>query len=399
MLPYLTVFTMMAGHKDTILAEAVRQSSAMVAAGALPTADMVKGAAYGYARTIATQWLEPGSVELLTNAAASFVAALGPRPSTPADDPDFITWRDQFDEHVLDAIGPDMLRDIGQDFVGEFVTDTEIDEPAVLNGAASNMTARLVDAAVKGRNPGQVLAEIGIVAEDIAKHAQPSPAGQAVVAAAEDRVIDEVTARTHVERLVGTYTINAGIAAFDAAKLTETLTLAFDDEYFLALGPIELMKGTKDDVPYFMAYHKASKTCVEDTVQSAMTAAMMGVLADPVPAGKPAKPPKKPKGATAVSGAVAPPPPGPVVAGVKAPDNAPGATGGDDFSAVIKLLRAHSAENDTQIGALIDKTRGTVGNIVSGKAKAPLTDAQKTKIKAKIAEHVAGLQAALTLLG
>jgi hypothetical protein len=194
-----------------------------------------------------------------------------------------VTWRDTFDEHVMDAMGTDIVRDVGQDFIGQYVTDTEIDTPDTLTRAAQIMTDNLVEAAVAARTPGQVLAEIGIVAEDLAAHAAPVTAAQAAAEAKVDRVIPEPEARAHVERLAGAYAIRLGIAAFDMAAMTELLTGAFDTEEFLALGSINTLRGDDkgiSDGPFFAAYHKASKTCVADTVQAAMMAAMTGVVVD-----------------------------------------------------------------------------------------------------------------------
>ena len=402
MFPHKTVFASMASCKDAVLAEGIRQAAPM-APGGKPTTDMLKTAILGYAREVAKSWILPGAVELLQSAVKSYQDQMGPRPS-PADgaNPDYVAWCDAFDEHVMDIMGADVVRDVGQDFIGEYLSDTEIDTPDTLTRVAQIMTDNLVEAGVAGRTPGQVLAEIGIVADDLAPHAAPTTAAAAATAAKEDRVISEPEARAHVERLVGTYAIRQTIALFDAAAMTELLKLAFDDEEFLALGPINTMRGDDKglaDVPYFMAYHKASPTCVEDTVQAAMMAAMTGQVIEP-PAG--AKAPKEKKmtkkqlaaaaKAAAKAAAVAPPPSIPAAA-------PPGsAAAGDDFAPVIKMLHEMRLSSEEGLGELLGVSRGTVNNIVKKGRACKLTPVELNKLHSAIDARIAGLQSAKALL-
>lgn len=399
MLPYAQIFTMMADHKSAILAEGVRQAQTM-ASGGLPTLDMIKGACAGYARDIAKGWLLPGAIETLQKAVAGYVAQMGPRQK--GSGPDAVAWRDAFDEHIMDEIGKEDLTAIGQDFIGEWLTDSEIDNPDTLNRAAQVMTERLVEAAVKNRAPGALLAEIGIVMEDLAPYCAPPTAEQAAAAKIEAAPIDEAVARAHVERLAGNYAIKIGAANFNMAAVTEVLKLAFDDEEFLALGSIEAMGGTRADWPYFNAYMKASPSHLSDTVNAAFMASITGQVVD-MPKGAP-KPPKekkdrKGKKSEATAGVAsppsvgAPPPPASVAA-------APAKTAGEaaDLRRVIELMREHGSDGEEALGKVLGVSRGTVNNIVKkGKAWTP-DPVVAAKVRELLRQRIDGLNAAFALI-
>lgn len=399
MVPYSTVFTLMAASKDAVLAEGVRQAQTMAGA-TKPTLDQIKIATFGYAKQVAASWVLPGLIELFTNASAAFVQAMGPRPGTAMDDPDYVAWRDAFDEHVLDALGVDMVRDASQDFIGEYINDTAIDDPDTRNRASQILADRLIDAAVKGRTPGQVLAEIGIAKEDMASHAQPETPAQAAASTADAApVIEEAHARAHVERLVGAYAIGLGVAGFDPAAVGVMLKEAFDTEEFVALGPIERMGGKRVDWPFFVAYAKASPTHVDDTVNAAFMAAMTGALVEP-PKDMP-KPKKLTKkqiaeqakaAAATASPTVAPPP---VVA---ASQPAGPQTAGVDYAAVIKALHEHNLAGGEALGKMIGVSRGTIDNIVKKGRACQLTEEHKATLRKAIEERVIGLQTALASL-
>lgn len=400
MLPYAQIFTMMADHKSAILAEGVRQAQTM-ANGGLPTLDMIKGACAGYARDIAKGWLLPGAIETLQGAVTTFMAAAGPRPAGELAS----AWNDLFDEHIMDAIGVDTLRDIGQDFIGEWLTDSEIDNPDTLNRAAQVMTERLVEAAVKNRAPGALLAEIPIVMEDLTPYCAPPTAEQAAAAKIEAKPIDEAVARAHVERTVGAYAIKIGAANFNPAAVAEVLKLAFDDEEFLALGSIEAMGGTRADWPYFSAYMKASPSHIGDTVNAAFMASITGQVVD-MPKGAPKAPKKKKERKTkATAGgptapAVVAPPPQPAGSAPVAATGAAASAAGEaaDLRRVIELMRDHGSDGEEALGKVLGVSRGTVNNIVKkGKAWTP-TPEVKAAVKALLMTRIGGLQAAVDLL-
>lgn len=398
MLPYSQIFTMMADHKSAILAEGVRQAQTM-ANGGLPTLDMIKGACADYARHIAKSWLLPGAIETLQKAVAGYVAQMGPRQD--GSDPDAVAWRDAFDEHIMDVIGKDMLRDIGQDFIGEWITDSEIDNPDTLNRAAQVMTERLVEAAVKNRAPGAVLSEIGIVHADLLPYCAVPSAEQAAAAKIEAKPIDEAVARAHVERIVGNYAIKLGAANFDMVAVGELLKSAFDDEEFLALGYIETLGGARADWPYFAAYMKASPTHLSDTLNAAFMASITGQVVD-MPKGAP-KPPKEKKerktkattggGETSATGA----PPAGIAAPLPRTDTSrPGEAA--DLRRVIELMREHGSDGEEALGKVLGVSRGTVNNIVKkGKAWTP-TDDVKTKVFELLCHRIDGLTHARDLL-
>lgn len=395
MLPFATVFTMLAPQKEAILAEAVAQARS-ISGGGMPLFETVKSSTYAQAVAMAANTLRPGCDKLLSDAVTMFQLTVGPRPD---DEAAAISWRDQFDEHLLDAMGADVTRAVSQDFIGEYMTDSNVDEPDMRVRVAQIMADRLVDAAVKGRTPGQVLSEIGIVADDMAKFAQPVQDGQAKWnAEAAIAMIDEPQARARVEQIAGKWAIKAGIAAFDPAALADALKLCFDEELFLALGPIEALGGTKEDFPFFAAYWKAaSSTAINDTVAAAMNAAIVGAVVE-TPKGKPVKKVRIDK-ENATDAVVQPPkqtPPAPSAA--MPPATAGGAAPKDDYANLIKLMREHSADNDTEIGTLIGKTRGTVGNIAAGKAPCKLTPDQISNLRVLLGKRIAGLQAALAML-
>jgi len=409
MLPYSQIFTMMAAHKAAILAEGVRQAQ-MLAPGALPTLDMMKGACVGYAREIGKQWLLPGAIETLQGAVATYQTQMGPRPATPisAGDPDSIAWRDAFDEHIMDVIGKDMLRDIGQDFIGEWLTDSEIDNPDTLTRAAQVMTDRLLDAAVRGRANGALLAEMDITMTDLAPYGTPPSADQVKAAAIEAKPIDEAVARGHVERIVGAYGIKLGAANFDMVAVTELLKSAFDDEEFLALGYIETMGGKREDWPYFAAYAKASPTHIDDTVNAAFMAAITGQVVE-MPKGAP-KPPKEKKltkkelALLAKGEAALKPPPLVVAEGtvsppvVLAPGTVAKASEAADLRRVIELMREHGSDGEEALGKVLGVSRGTVNNIVKkGKAWVPTLEVQQAVIDL-LDSRIKGLQEARDML-
>lgn len=396
MLPYSQIFTMMAAHKAAILAEGVRQAQ-MLAPGALPTLDMIKGACVGYARDIAKQWLLPGAIETLQKAVTTYQAHAGPRP--PAGTPVEVTspWNDGFDEEIMDVIGKNTLRDIGQDFIGEWLTDSEIDNPDTLTRAAQIMTDRLCDAATRGRAPGAVLAEIGIVHSDLLPYCVAPSADQMKAAAIEAAPIDEAVARAHVERLAGGYAIRIGAANFDLVAVTELLAACFDDEEFLALGHIERLGGKREDWPYFAAYMKASPTHVADTANAAFMASITGQLVEPPKnAPKPKKLTKKEQAALAKANEVAPPP---VVApgSDAAPTQQPVGEAAD-LRRVIELMREHGSDGEEALGKILGVSRGTVNNIVKkGKSWAPTDDVQ-LKVQELLQKRIKGLQEAADML-
>ena len=179
--------------------------------------------------------------------------------------------------------------------------------------------------------------------------------------------------------------------------MTELLTGAFDDEEFLALGSINTLRGDDKgmtDTPFFAAYHKASKTCVADTVQAAMTAAMTGVVVDMptgVKAGKEKKKTKKELAAEAKANAVAPPPAVTGTANTAQP-------AGDDFAPVIKMLHEHRLASEEGLGAMIGVSRGTINNVVKKDRACPLSAAHQATLKEAINARIVGLQTALALL-
>ena len=134
MLPHKTIFTTMAAHAAAILAEGVRQ--AQTVGGVTPPFEMIKTSTFAYAQDVAKGWLVPGLIELFQKGVDAHVKAMGPRPQTAVDDPDNKAWCDLFDETLMDAIGQDLLRDIGQDFIGEWLTESEFDNPDTLTRAA-----------------------------------------------------------------------------------------------------------------------------------------------------------------------------------------------------------------------------------------------------------------------
>lgn len=387
MIPYKTVFTMMAGHKDAILTEGVRQGT-VASGGAKPTVDMIKGAAFDYAKAIAKGWILPGVTELLELGVRQYVQARGARPTSDVNDPANVAWRDEFDNYLMQCLGEDTCRDIGQDFCGEYFTDNEFDTPDILTRAGQVAADRLVDSAIKGRSPAQVLAEIGIVAEDLAAHAAPQTAAQVQLSAATDVVIDETTARAHVERLVGGWAIKTGVGALDPGALGETLKLCFDDDFFLALGPIERLGGNTNDVPYFMAYHKASKTAVDDTVAAAFTAALSGQILDPV------KPPPKPRGGKTkgAPAAVAPPPP------LASRASADASVAGVDGAAIIRMLRETRLAKDEDLGKIVGVSRPQISAIVNKGKLITLTSEHRVTLAKAVEDRIVGLQTVLALL-
>lgn len=379
MLPYATIFTVMGAHKALVLAEGVRQAQAL-AAGTKPTIEQVKLATFGYAKTVAEGWLLPDLTTALQKGVASYVSAHGPRPATDKNDPLNVSWCDGFDEYLMDAIGTDTLRGLGQDFIGQYLTDSEMDENTVLTSAAEQGAKLLVEAAVhagqkEGRSPGQVLAEVGIVHEDLAAHALPGGAPEAVVAA--EPVIDEVTARVRVEQIIGRWAIGVGVAALDPAAMAANFKPMFDDEHFLVLGPIQTIGGKTEDVPYFMAYFKAhGAACVDQSVAAAFNAALTGeVVTD-------AKPVKPAGGKAKKTKAQAVPPPVSV------------AEPGTDHSAIIKLLREHRLRTDEDLGNIMGVSRAQVANIATKGKAVTLTPKIRAALLAAVDERLAGLSTA-----
>jgi len=398
MLPHKTIFTTMAAHAAAILAEGVRQ--AQTVGGVTPPFEMIKTSTFAYAQDVAKGWLVPGLIELFQKSVDAHVKAMGPRPQTAVDDPDNKAWCDLFDETIMDAIGQDLLRDIGQDFIGEWLTESEFDNPDTLTRAAQIAAARLIEVAiqmpdgkgVKARSPGQVLAEIGIVHDQIAAYAMPGSETQSVTAAnvVTPVTIDTPTARAHVEGVVGRWAIGIGMAAFDVAVATELLKGALDDDEVLCLGFVERLGGTKADAPYFVTYFKAEPTtCIDATVSAALMASMTGVVTEP-PKGtkKPKAPTKKELAAAAKANAVAPPPPTATVATVEKAN----------YLEVVKLLREARLATDEDLGKLIGVSRAQVANIVTKDKPVSLSRAQITVLNTAVEERVRVLTDALTLL-
>lgn len=388
MLDYRTIFTTMAAHKGLILAEAVKNAT-VASGGGKPSLEMLKAAALDYAKQIAKSWLLPGVVETLATGVKAFEAARGPRPNTDVNEPGNVSWRDDFDTYLMQCLGEDTCAGMGQDFLGEFFTDNELDNPDLLNRASQIGTERLVDAAVKGRSAGQVIAEIGIVAEDLEPLALPQMAlqvGQVAVVPSVD--IDPTEARVRVERIIGSWAIKVGVGALEPGKLAADVKLCFDDDPFLPLGQIERFGGTKDDVPFFIAYMKASKTYVDDTVAAAFTAALTGQLVEPAtkPKGRGGR---KKKETAAGATAVAPPPP--------VPANAAAGVSGEDGAHIIKAFRG-LVGNDERLAQLVGVSRPQISAIVNKGKSIFLTNEHKAAIKAEAAARIAALQNALARL-
>lgn len=381
MLAHKAIFGMMTPYKDAILAEGVKGASA---GGAKPTGDMVKATAVEYAKSLARGWLLPGLIETCEAAVKAFEAARGPRPNVDVNEPGYVAWRGDLDDYIMACLSEDVCQDIGQDFCGEYFTDTEFDNPDIRNRACQIAAGNLVEAAVRGRSNAQVLAEIGIVEADVAAVSVAAPAGAAPTVAKEAQAIDETTARVHVERLIGAWAIRTGIGGIDPAKLAETLKLCFDEDFFLSLGPIETQfGGNKDDVPYFVAYHKAApSTCVDHTVAAAMMAAMTGTTVEP--AAKPkGKGGRKPKNVAAPAAAASPP------TGASPPHAQ--ALSGDD-AALIRELRDLRLVKDEDMGTLLGVSRPQVSNIANKGKPISLSAEQKATLLAKVDERIAGFQ-------
>lgn len=401
MLPTSGLFALLAPRKDEILAGAVAQGR-IVAGGSQPTVDMVKVAGLEVAKTAVEKMLTPQCKAVLDTAAVMFPLIHGPRPETPADDPAYIAWKDQFDEHIMDAIGPEALRMAGQDFIGEYLTESEIDEDAIREAAAQTMARNMVRTAVSDRQPGQVLAEIGIVHDDLIKVAVVDRTTGKNPALGEGYTpINEGVARAHVERLVGTWAIKLGMGAFTIEKATEVLRGAFDDDAFLPLSYIEVLGGTPADAPYFAAYHKAAgKDAIANTASAAMMAALTGALVEmPKDAPKPKKLTKKEKDAEAAKAALAAvsPPPPPVVSAVTAENKAAGDPD-DDIADVFKLIKQHSSDSVEALAAFVGKSRAWMNNVLQGKTECRASSAERSALRTHLQTRVDGLQAAIARL-
>ena len=390
MLPTSGLFALLAPRKDDILAGAVAQGRIM-AGGSQPTIDMVKAAGLEVARQAVVTLLEPQCKAVLDQAALMFPLVHGPRPVTPADDPAYIGWKDQFDEHIMDAIGPEALRMAGQDFIGEYCTESEIDEDTVREAAAQTMARNMVRTAVSDRQPGQVLAEIGIVHDDLIKVAVVPEGG----AKPEAQAIAEPVARAHVERLVGAWAIKLGMGAFSVDYATEVLTIAFDDDDFLPLPYIEQLGGTMADAPYFRAYFKAAgKDAIANTANAAMMAALTGAVVE-MPKDAPKL--KKPKKSATVVDPVVPPPP--LVPSVSQPTTKAAGDPDDDIADVFKLLKEHGSDSVDALAAFVGKSRAWMANVISGKTtNCKASAAQRNALLKHLQMRKAGLQAAIDRL-
>lgn len=387
-IPTSGVFALLAPHKADILASALQQAQA---SGAQPTVEMVKSAGLVVARAMAVELLRPQCKAKLDVAVTMHGFTGGPRPTSPIDDPTYVKWREDFDQCIMDTLGEDICKAAGQDWLGEHATDSEIDEMAVREAAAHAMARNIVQANILERQPGQVLAEIGIVAEDLAGVA-PQSATAATSTASAVLSISESTARGHVERLVGTKAIaDMAAGAYNPDKLVELLKGAFDDDPFLPLGFIEQLGGTQADQPYFAAYFKAAgKEAIANTAQAAMMAGLTGQIVE-MPKDAP-KPKKGKKTATE-----APPPI--VAAPPVAPPAPPRAPGDDDITDVIKLMLLHGGDSQEEVGKLVGKSRAHINNVKAGKAKVTVTETQRTSLISRLQDHITGLQQAVARLG
>lgn len=387
MLPTAGIFALLAPRKDEILMGALARSQM---SGAAPTIDNIKDAALHTAKQMASDMLTPLCAETLNSAVVMFQLTRGVRPEGDYNAPAILEWRDLFDTHLMDAVGIDALRLAGQDFIGEYLTDSELDETAVRDTAARKMADNMAQSSIGERQAGQVLAEIGIVAEDLLKLAPGATAGAPAAAQAAVAVIAEPIARAHVERLVGAWAISVGIGGVSSPGITDLLATAFEDDAFIPLSAIKSMGGKDADAPYFAAYFKAAgKDAITNTANAAMMAALTGSVVElPKDAPKPRKPKKGEQ--TGLTTAPAPPPPPPVVTA----DSAGKPAGKEDISDVIRLVREHTSMTDEDLGKFIGKSRATVKNIVTGKSPAKVTPEQRATFKADILTRVAGLQSA-----
>lgn len=397
MLPPDQIFASLAARKPDILAQGIANAQ-ITAGGTKPTLDMVKHGCFIAARQMAIEIVRPGIKTLIANAAMLFAMTKGPRPADTVDvnEPDYIVWREQFDEAMMDAFGAELLRFAGQDFVGEFCTDSELDDGATQDKAADFAAKAIVTTAIRDRQPGQVLAEAGIVHDDFLAFVTV-PAGGAA-SAAVDIVIDTAAAQKRVNEIVGTWALKQG-AAFDMAAATDLMKGAFDDDDFLPLTYIETMGGTAADRPFFAALYKAEGTgVVERVVAAAMMTALTGVPSEI--AAPPAEKPKRTTKKVAVPEVPPPPPPPPpVLAGQAAPEPATAQRpAGDDYADVVTLIREHGSTTDAELVAFVGKSRATIKNIGDGKAKCPLSPAQRKALTLHLQGHADGLALAIRRL-
>lgn len=392
-IPTSGLFALLAPRKVDILAGAMARCRLM---GAAPTIDMVKDAALEVAKAQLGSILLPECKATLDGAVMLYQVTRGPRPEGDYNAPEIAEWRDAFDESIMDAIGVDALRLAGQDFIGEFLTDSEIDEETVRDAAASKMANNIVQTSIGDRQPGQVLAEIGIVAEDLQKLAPNiAPGGLVSAGTPTALLVSEPVARAHVERLVGTWAISQGIGAFDMDATTALLKTAFDDDPFIPLSAILSIGGKNEDAIYFAAYFKAAgKDAVANTASAAMMAALTGQIIE-MPKGAP-KPRKGKKSEPGANTSPVPPPSPPPVSPVAS--SSPVAAGKDDISEVIKLLHQHGSATDEELGVIVGKSRATVKNVRDGKTTLKVTADQKAALRAHILARAAGLQQAVERL-
>lgn len=390
------LFAALAPHKDTILVGAVAQAKQ---GGAQPTLDMVKTAAFEIARTMAADVLRGLCKSKLDVAVTMAGFTFGPRPvDLPVDEASYVKWRDDFDQHIMEALGEDVCRAAGQDWLGIYCTDSEVDHEPTRIDAANAMARNIVQASVLDRQPGQVLAEIGIVHDDLLKVAIVPDGGVLDRALGNaGAIIIESHARGRVEQLVGKFAIAAmGAGTFDAAKLTEVLNGAFDDDDFLPIGHIEALGGSQNDLPYFRAYLRAAgQEAIQNTVQAATMAALTGTIVE-MP--KDAPKPKKGKGKksdTVTAVAVAPPP---VPNAPATTVTAERASGDDDISDVIKLMLEHAGDGQEAIGELVGKSRAHINNVKNGKSSVVATPTQRKNLITRLQFRIDGLQTALARL-
>lgn len=404
MIDYKTVFSMMAGHKAWLLDDGLKNAM-QTTSGAKPDVETLKASIVASARRIAAGWFLPGLADTFTTAVKAWHTARGARPGTDANDPNVNSWLEGFDAYLLQCIG-DTATGLGQSWVGEYLTDSDFDNPDILNRACQIGADNLAAAAIGGRLNGQVLAEIGIVNEDLLPLAVAAQNNNVDTSAEQAAAIDEGTARARVEQIVGAWAIKQGMSALDVATLGDNIIKpCFDDDKFLALGPIHAIGGKDEDFPYFLAYHKANANHVADTVSAAFMAAMTGNLVETPPPGKaPPKastPPKTRKGrgaaaATAASGTA--PPPAQSNVATHLPATSSSAAGGEDFADVIQALRRHTAIKEDELGKLLNVSRGTINNIVNKGKPCSLTAEEKVALIARIEADTDALNTALNRL-
>lgn len=295
-------------------------------------------------------------------------------------------WSEGMDNAVEELFEP-LTAILSANWLGINTIDTHLEDEHGVAKLADSLAKEIFKQFTHGKEPGAILSNAGITRPDVElvfeAHVQ-SPATE------EAKAMDEVS----VEALVASIHENVG-EGFDLWGVYEHLTSLCEDDEVLSGSAGQALGLSQDEVNAAVKHGQkmGAEAAADDLLER---------LQNYVPSSRPAPeaPPAPAAPAPAPVAAPAPPPPPAPGAAIPPPPPPPAAApaGANDLTAVLLLLKEHSAVKQQEFATQLGISRTSYINYEKGKGTFAPSDEQIATIRSTVVEHLNGLYKALCLV-